>query len=150
MRGPGFVSRRRFDDPHADEAARFLDRDVDADDVRPLVRGMDRIARVRAWRAVERALGRGVGGGPRSDVLDLLDDREATLEEIGERPDRLAHGPREDCACCPSYDEWRQEKLELVEQAQADSGRDAVPAATADDVVADAFARTDGGDASGE
>jgi len=58
------------------------------------IRGIDTIEAVRAWKAVERALGRGPDGGPRDAVIELLDEREAELEEIGERPDRLEHGPR--------------------------------------------------------
>lgn len=141
MTGGGRSRRRRFDDPHADEAAQFLDRDVGASDVAPMIRGMDRIARVRAWRAVERNLGRGVDNGPRSGVLSLLDDREATLEEIGERPDRLPHGPLQSHA-----ERAAGAPPKTAAEARAEQ-EETVATASDDDVVADAFA-TDGGEQS--
>ena len=68
--------------------------------VRARIRGIDRIAVCRAWRAVERALGRGPDGGPRERIIALLEQRERELEDIGERPDRLEHGPWPSCDCC--------------------------------------------------
>jgi hypothetical protein len=69
-----------------------------------LISGMDRIERVRAWKAVERWLGEKADppreACPRSWVIERLDEREATLERIGERPDRLPHGPWPACDCC--------------------------------------------------
>ncbi|WP_436924936.1 hypothetical protein [Halosimplex amylolyticum] len=58
------------------------------------IRGIDRIEVVRAYKAVERAIGRGPAGGPREAVMRLLDQREQFLQEAGERPERLSYGPR--------------------------------------------------------
>ena len=57
--------------------------------VRTRIESIDRIEVIRAWKAVERRLGRGEDGGPRSGIVQALDEREGVLEEIGERPDRL-------------------------------------------------------------
>lgn len=156
----GRRDRREFDDPAADEAARWLDREIAKPAPRQrrkdaklllaaLIRGMDSIERVRAWKGAERRLARERDRTPRSWVMDRLDDREAYLEAAGERPDRLEHGPREPCDCCEPHDEWLEAQRELVAAAKANAGRDAVPAASGDDVVADAFA-TDGGEPDGE
>lgn len=103
--------RREFPSLRAqigEDPARWLDRSI-ADRnghanrrgiLEGLIAGMDSLARLRAWKAVERNLGRGRDGGPRSWVIEQLDAREATLERIGERPDRLPHGPRRPCDCC--------------------------------------------------
>lgn len=72
-----------------EDPARFLDRDVSADDLAPLIRGIDSVERVRAWAAVERAIDR----GPRREILEALDRRGDVLDEIGERADRAI--PRE-------------------------------------------------------
>jgi len=79
--------------------ARFLDWEIVSDESRKMllkarIRGIDRIAVCRAYKAVERALGRGSAGGPREAVIRLLNQREEFLEERGERPDRLSYGPR--------------------------------------------------------
>lgn len=88
------IQRREREDTY-DEVTLVVDHDVapPGEQVRALIQGMDRIERVEAWRAAERRLGRGEDGGPRSFVIDLLDERRAQLEEIGERPDRLPCGP---------------------------------------------------------
>jgi len=57
--------------------------------VRTRIESIDRIEVVRAWKAVERRLGRSDDGGPRSGIIQALDEREGVLEEIGERPERL-------------------------------------------------------------
>lgn len=96
MIGGRMRDRRRFDDEHADEAARFLDRDIDRVDIaKAVIAGIDRLERVRAWMAVERALGR-ANGDPRTAVMSLLDEREQFLEEVGERPDRNVRREIED------------------------------------------------------
>jgi len=91
-----------------EDPARWLDRSI-ADRngqanrkgvLEGLIDGMDSLARIRAWKAVERRLGRGRDGGPRSWVIEQLDERETTLDRIGERPDRLPHGPWPACDCC--------------------------------------------------
>jgi hypothetical protein len=48
------------------------------------IQGIDDREVIRAYRAVERRIDR----GPREEVLALLDEREAVLEEIGDRDDR--------------------------------------------------------------
>jgi len=73
-----------------EDPARFLDHELVTDeDMRRLVfariRGIDTIATCRAWVAVERNLDR----GPREKVIETLERRLDTLEQIGERPDRL-------------------------------------------------------------
>lgn len=85
----------RIDVRHG-KARLFPDRDVSsaATFVRARIRGIDRIEVCRAWKAVERALGRGPDDGPREQVIAMLEKREQELEVIGERPDRLEHGPR--------------------------------------------------------
>ncbi|WP_132060224.1 hypothetical protein [Halorussus amylolyticus] len=88
--------QRRLKDRHGENPARFLDHrlvEYGADHtdhtlsrmVKDRVRGIDRIEIVRVWKAVERRLDR----GPRKPILDLLDEREAFLEEHGERPPDL-------------------------------------------------------------
>ncbi len=77
-----------------EDPARFLDYDLEANDgmrttALARIRGIDRISTVRAWIGVERALDRPT----REDIIEALQEREATLEEIGERPDRLEYGP---------------------------------------------------------
>lgn len=143
------IDRRRSDDPLADEALRFLDREVTdepaevAFGVAPLIRGIDTIPRLRAWRAIERRLGRGAGNGPRSVVLDLLDARERELEVIGERPDRLPHGPLQS----PAEREAGAPTLTAAEARERSA--DEVATVDGEQLVADAFA-TDGGESGGD
>lgn len=97
--------RRQFDDRHVDEAARWLDREVigraDRETiVRTLIQSIDRVARVRGWRAAERRLARLDDRQPRTGIVRALDQREDELADRGERPDRLMVGPREPCDCC--------------------------------------------------
>jgi hypothetical protein len=69
-----------------EDPARYLDVDRidDLQLARVRIRGIDFLATLRAWRAVERQL------GPRPKVLEWLDEREAKLERIGNRDERLA------------------------------------------------------------
>lgn len=53
------------------------------------IRGIDRIAVVRAYMAAERRLGRGPDGGPRTGTMMLLERREEFLRMRGERPEDL-------------------------------------------------------------
>jgi len=123
-----------------EDPARWLDWEIVSNEDRKrmlvgLIRGMDRLDRLRAWKAVERRLGRGRDGGPRRWVIDRLDEREATLEEIGERPDRLPFGPRRP-----------PEMLDTESNAvrRGDSGRSAL------DKVSSGRLATDGGEADAE
>lgn len=88
--------RERFPDLKADigeDPARFLDYPVLSSKsevgsplllARARIRGIDNLATLRAWMAIERRLDR----GPRAKVLNWLDERERELEAIGERPER--------------------------------------------------------------
>jgi len=92
MMGGSTRDYRRFNDDHANEASRFLDRELPRQSnerqiVETLIAGIDRFERLRAWIAVERALGR-ANGDPRSAIIGLLEDRERVLEEIGDREER--------------------------------------------------------------
>jgi hypothetical protein len=87
------VDREEFSRLRSDigeDPARFLDHELVTDqNLRELalarIRGIDEIATCRAWIAVERRLDR----GPREAIIERLQERIETLEEIGERPDRL-------------------------------------------------------------
>jgi hypothetical protein len=77
----------------SEDPARYLD--VDRIEglrlARARIRGIDFFAVLRAWRAVERNL---VANGVvsehhRQQVMEWLDEREAELEEIGERDERV-------------------------------------------------------------
>ena len=90
--------RKRLQEDIGEDPGRFLDMDLFARDaagstghlLRARIRGIDRLDVLRAWIAAERRLDR----GPREKVIELLEEREAELQEIGERPDRLPLGPR--------------------------------------------------------
>jgi len=77
-----------------EDPARWLDRSLFGGEsdtsapgimIRARIRGIDDLGVLSAWKAVERRLDR----GPREKVMQMLEDREQELEEIGERPDRL-------------------------------------------------------------
>lgn len=95
--GGGEWQRRRFEGLKEDigeDPARWLDWDLIRDDDRrnialTLIDSIDRIERIRAWKAVERALAVEHGREPRSRIIQRLDQREGWLELHGERPDRL-------------------------------------------------------------
>lgn len=75
-----------------EDPARYLDQELDAHGrelVEARIRGIDYLATVRAWIAVERSLGRGPGGGPRPEVIKQLEEREAYLDAEGDRDERL-------------------------------------------------------------
>lgn len=133
--------RERFPslrDDLGEDPARFLDRPLFGSNpqtsgegvfIRARIRGIDEIAVLRAWRAIERRLER----GPREKVLGLLDERESELDEIGERPERLVydHDAREppskdwvyvdDGERIP-WDQWEQQRQIGVERLAADGG----------------------------
>jgi len=87
------VDREEFSRLRSDigeDPTRFLDHELVTDqNLRELalarIRGIDEIATCRAWIAVERRLDR----GSREVIIERLQERIETLEEIGERPDRL-------------------------------------------------------------
>lgn len=69
-----------------EDPARYLavDRVDDLHLARARIRGIDFLATLRAWRAVERRL------ADRDKVHEWLDERESELEEIGDRDERMA------------------------------------------------------------
>jgi len=69
-----------------EDPARYLDveRVEDLQLAWARIRGIDFIAAVRAWKAVERNL------YPRPKVLEWLDEREEELKDIGDRDERMA------------------------------------------------------------
>ena len=81
-----------------EDPARYLDveRVSDLELARARIRGIDYISVLRCWRAVETQLHeRGVvSEHHRQKVLEWLDEREAELEEIGERDERVEPGSR--------------------------------------------------------
>lgn len=95
--GGGERQRRRFDDLKDDigeDPARWLDWDLIRHEDRrnialTLIDSIDTIERIRAWKAVERALAVEHDREPRSKIIQRLDQREEWLELHGERPDRL-------------------------------------------------------------
>jgi hypothetical protein len=89
--------RRRFDelkDQIGEDPARWLDWDLFTNGhrrqlVRSLIKGIDTVERVRAWKAIERRLADQDDRKPRAKIMQWLDQREEWLELHGERPDRL-------------------------------------------------------------
>jgi hypothetical protein len=81
-----------------EDPARYLDVDrvADLELARARIRGIDFIEVIRAWKAVERNLCANgvVSEHHRSTVMAWLDEREAELEEIGERDARVEPGSR--------------------------------------------------------
>lgn len=81
--------RRQFPDLREDigeDPAYYLDAPIIRRGrmMRARIRGIDFFDVLSAWKAVERRLDR----GPRDRVIGWLNEREAYLEEHGERPDR--------------------------------------------------------------
>jgi len=81
-----------------EDPARYLDVDrlSDLQLAKARIRGIDFFQELRAWRAVERSLSDDghVSEHHRSTVMEWLDEREAELEEIGERDERVEPGSR--------------------------------------------------------
>lgn len=103
--------------------ARFLDHDLletgDRDTtesnrqlVRAVIRGLQSVAAVRAWRGVELNLAHEVyDREPRHPVLEWLAEREAELEEDGDLDERLAAAsipPREERATRRTASDYRE------------------------------------------
>lgn len=90
VRGGAPRDRERFpilEEQIGEDPARFLDCDLlDEDDdrlelVAARIRGIRFTKVIRAWIAVERNLGRGHDDRPRDLVIDLLEQREAAIED---------------------------------------------------------------------
>lgn len=85
--------RKRFPklkDDYGEDPARWLDCDILGHSdrkrlVEARIEGIDEIALVRAWIAVERRLDRDT----RQGIITRLERREEQLQQIGERPDRV-------------------------------------------------------------
>ena len=139
--------RERYPEIEADigeDPARFLDYDFEANDgmrttALARIRGIDRIATVRAWIGVERALDRPT----REHIIEALQEREATLEEIGERPDRLEYGPHPP----PSYYQDDSEEATVSEDREGDDEEESL---SAHQKLQQMRARTDGGESDAE
>jgi hypothetical protein len=67
--------------------------------VRQRIEGIRSLELLRAWRAVERRLGRGPSGEPRQKVLDWIDEREKELAE----PNPRAVGPIRSTVSCATW-----------------------------------------------
>lgn len=83
-----------------EDPARWLDWPLlqRGENMRARIRGIDYLRVVRAWIAVERRIDR----GPREQVMDWLEEREAQLESIGDRDERtqkreLREKPEREC-----------------------------------------------------
>lgn len=167
MNGGNTRAFRRFDDPAANEASRWLDREILGRGggenregiVATLIDSIDTRRRIRAWMAVERALGRGEDSGPRAGIMNRLEQREAELNRQGYRPDRLPHGPWPPCECCEPgetealMDELRAERAKQREMIhyEPDGATGADDDDGAEASTLDAFAvATDGGDTNGK
>jgi len=72
-----FLDRPLIDPSHQGTGSPFLL-------AKARIRGIDDAEVIRAYRAVERRLDR----GPREEVLELLEEREEILDELGDRADR--------------------------------------------------------------
>jgi hypothetical protein len=91
----------RLRDRLGEDPARFLDRHLVGDRdaqrmVRDRIKGIDSLAVLSAWRAVEKKLADHHDREPRQGVLNLLDERGIWLDEHGDREDRaqrLDRGP---------------------------------------------------------
>lgn len=117
MMGGKRRDRERFPDLKeniGEDPAQYLDVDR-VDDLqlaRARIRGIDYLATLRAWKAVERNLVENgvVSEHHRQQVMGWLDEREADLEELGERDERLAdidiQARREATQSTPSQVRW--------------------------------------------
>lgn len=90
----------RLQEELGEDPARFLDQPLfDGGDhtsspgamMRARIRGIDHLATLRAWKAVERNLDR----GPRDRVMELLEDREEYLQQHGDRDKRTTESDHE-------------------------------------------------------
>jgi hypothetical protein len=101
MMGGRTRDRERFPalkDEIGEDPARYLDveRVEDLQLARARIRGIDSLATLRAWKAVERNLSANgvVSEHHRQQVMQWLDEREAYLEEHGDRDERVEPGGR--------------------------------------------------------
>ena len=120
--------RRRFDrlaDDVGEDPARWLDWSLvdDADRRRMAldrIASIDKYAVLAAFRAVERALADQDDRDPRTRIMKAIDEREQTLDRIGERPDRIPAGPRRPCDCCQDDDGLTPEDLRERDRDELD------------------------------
>jgi hypothetical protein len=113
-----------------EDPARWLDWDLMSHSdrremVETLIKSIDSLERVRAWRAVERGLAADADDArvdidkPRGRIMQWLDQREEWLKMQGERPDRLPAGPRRPCDCCSGQPDTTPADLRERDQQQA-------------------------------
>ncbi|NHX37643.1 MULTISPECIES: hypothetical protein [Halolamina] len=107
----GITRLEERDAPGYSEASQRVVRDADVsasgEMIRDRIRGIDKIAVARAWKAIERRLERTPEGG-RDVVIGYLDDRIDELEADGER-ELPGHSPE-------ALRELGVEKFEAVEK----------------------------------
>jgi hypothetical protein len=88
------------------------------------VSGIDSLAVIRAWKAVERRLDR----GPREAVVQVLEQRESFLEREGEREERIAgkvpYRPRVAPRTAADYQAMVDESGQFVDTAALERLRD--------------------------
>ena len=93
-----------------EDPARYLDVDrlSDLRLAKARIRGIDFFQELRAWRQVERNLSNNghVSEHHRAKVMEWLDEREAELEEIGERDERLADAEPAERPSTPAEYTW--------------------------------------------
>jgi hypothetical protein len=85
---PQMVEAEYYENQRGHTNARFVP-DTDCDPaarmVRERIEGIRDTVTLRAWRAVERKLGRGPNGGPRERVLEWIESR---LDDLDDQPER--------------------------------------------------------------
>jgi hypothetical protein len=108
-----------------EDPARYLqvERVEDLKLARARIRGIDFFQELRAWRQVERNLSNNghVSEHHRSTVMEWLDEREAELEEIGERDERVEPGSRTPSLAATF--EWPDRDGEYPFTTTVDAGR---------------------------
>jgi hypothetical protein len=103
---------------HGEDPARWLDQDLLQHPgrkalVEARIDGIDSIALVRAWIAVERRLERAT----RQGIITRLERREEQLQQLGERPERLHYRDDRDV---PAKQWYRIEDGERVPWGEVD------------------------------
>jgi hypothetical protein len=118
--------RRNLEAAIGEDPARYLDRSLASGNGRELafarIPGIDRLEVVNAWRAAERRLATRDDREPRGKLLDLLDEREAYLQEHGERPLDLRAALEDDTESVP--DRYRPSRGTFDEQDTDDETPD--------------------------
>lgn len=85
------------------------------------IKSIDSLELIEAWRAVERLLADKHDRDVREPIINALDERKETLEEIGERPDRLVMCDPDDVPSTESVATWDTDDGEQRTIASASS-----------------------------